>query len=144
MFPAKYIVDRAIEDFIDNRKYPLTIKIILTPFYLLNYASGKCFFGDLETKFYFFVELFLVGKLSNNQKRYYYWLFMALKVEYNYDFNSVSNNILLILEILSTVGCGWNNWPRMPFDIEINLREYNRRYNRFWILHSSFIRAWIC
>ena len=42
MFPAKYIVDRAIEDFIDNRKYPLTIKIILTPFYLLNYASGKC------------------------------------------------------------------------------------------------------
>jgi len=39
MFPAKYIVDRAIEDFIDNRKYPLTIKIILTPFYLLNYAS---------------------------------------------------------------------------------------------------------
>ena len=42
MFPAKHIVDRAIEDFIDNRKYPLTIKIILTPFYLLNYASGKC------------------------------------------------------------------------------------------------------
>ena len=54
MFPAKHIVDRAIEDFIDNRKYPLTIKIILTPFYLLNYASGKFSRQNIFCKYQFF------------------------------------------------------------------------------------------
>ena len=97
MFPAKHIVDRAIEDFIDNRKYPLTIKIILTPFYLLNYASGMCSRQNISSKNYFHIL---------NSNRYYYRLFMALKVEYNYDFNSVSNYLLLIFKILPLVRCG--------------------------------------
>ena len=101
MFPAKHIVDRAIEDFIDNRKYPLTIKIILTPFYLLNYASGKFSRQNIFCKYQFFVL-----NIFENTNRYYYRLFMALKVEYNYDFNSVSNYLLLIFKILSLVRCG--------------------------------------
>ena len=57
IFPAKHIVDRAIEDFIDNRKYPLTIKIILTPFYLLNYASGKFSWQNFFSKKLFLIFL---------------------------------------------------------------------------------------